>query len=133
LKYHENSSLGLNLKNGALKPAPVCFVDSKEEYYVGFVPQKSAMVPNGTIILNNSRHLSSRAQAASCVRTHFANQNIEWKNGQVRDAVRCCAFLCDVIIATPQVRPALRIGTLAVSINGEGRAFHLLFGSLGNR
>src|SRR5712672_3571046 len=58
------------------------------------------MVPNGTIILNISRHLSSRAQEATCVRTNFANQNIEWKNGQVHVLcvlVRCCAMLCDVV------------------------------------
>ncbi len=97
VEIHENSSLGLNLKNGALRPAPVCFIDSKQESYIGFVPQKAAMDPNGTNILNISRRLSSRAQEATCVRTHFANQNIEWKNGQVRDAVRCCAMLCDVV------------------------------------
>ena len=55
LKYNENSSLGLNLQNGALKAPPDFFVDSKEEFYVGFVPQKLATVPNGIIMMSISR------------------------------------------------------------------------------
>ena len=44
MKLHENSSLALNLKNGALSPAPSNSIETSHESPVGFVLQNIEMI-----------------------------------------------------------------------------------------